>query len=58
MSTENDDRVLDYRRLPNGEYIVKLKQREGLDCETVLKNTMPAHSAGFIWSNNRIIMVI
>ena len=27
METENDDNVLDYWRLPNGNYIVKFKKR-------------------------------
>ena len=40
-------RVLDYWRLPNGEYIVKLKQVECLESETDLKNTKAAHLGSF-----------
>ena len=32
--------------MANGEYIVKLGQ-DGLQCEKVLKNTMPVHIASF-----------
>ena len=31
METENDDIVLDYWRLPNGNFMVELKKDEGLD---------------------------
>ena len=56
MSTEYDERVSDYWRLPNRYYIMKLKQDDGLECETDLKNTMPAHLGGFNLSNNKRIM--
>ena len=42
--------------MPNGEYIVNLKQDDGLECDTDLKNTMPAHLGSFILSNNKRIM--
>ena len=29
MSTETDDKILEYWRLPKDEYIVKLKQNDG-----------------------------
>ena len=31
MQTEYDDNVLDYWKLPNGNYIVKVKKDDGLD---------------------------
>ena len=49
-------RVLDYWRLPDGERLVKLKQDEGLECETVLKNTMPTHFDRFFLSNSKRFM--
>ena len=55
MSTEYDERLPDYWRLSNGEYIVKLKQHEGLEGETDLKITMPADLGSVILSNKRII---
>ena len=42
--------------MPNGEYIVNLKQDDGLECDTDLKNTMPAHLGSFILSNSKRIM--
>ena len=55
MSTDYDDRVLEYLRLPKGEYIVRLEQDKGLEYETALKNTMLAHLASFILSNKEKI---
>ena len=46
-------RVLDYWRLPNRAYIVKLKQDEGLECETHLKYTMPADLGIFILGSSK-----
>ena len=43
METEYDDNVLDYWRLPNGNYIVKLKKDDGLDGDNDLQNTLPRH---------------
>ena len=56
MSMDYDDRVLDYWRLPNGQYIVRLKQIEGLKCEKDLKNTMPAHLGSFYLTNSERIL--
>ena len=33
--------------LPISEFIVRLKQDGGLECETNIKNTMPAHLGSF-----------
>ena len=56
MSAEYDERVLDYWRLPNREYIVQLKQDDGLECEPDMNNTKPAHLGSFIFSNFKRIM--
>ena len=49
-------RVLDYWRLPNRAYIVKLKQDEGLECETHLKYTMPADLGIFILGSSKWVI--
>ena len=55
MKTEFDENVLDYWRLPNGNYIVKMKEDDGLDdCD--IKNTLPAVLGAFILSNTKRIM--
>ena len=53
MKTEYDDNVLDYWRLPNGNYIVKLKKDDGLDDNNNVKNTLPNHLGAFILSNSK-----
>ena len=42
MKTEFDENVLDYWKLPNGKYIVKMKKDDGLDDDCDIKNTLPA----------------
>ena len=56
METENDENVLDYWRLPNGNNIVKFKKDDGLEEENDVKNTMPSHLGAFILSNSKRIM--
>ena len=56
METEYDDNVLDYWKLPNGNYIVKLKTDDGLDSDNVVKNTLPSQLGTFIISNIKRIM--
>ena len=56
MKTEYDENVLDYWKLPNGNYIVKLKKGDGLDDDCDIKNTLPAHLGAFILSNSKRIM--
>ena len=53
MSTEYDERVLDYWRLPKREYTLKLKQDDGLKWETELKNTMPVPLGSFVLNNSK-----
>ena len=56
MKTEFDENVLDYWRLPNGNYIVKKKKDDGLDDDCDIKNTLPAILGAFILSNSKRIM--
>ena len=42
MKTEFDENVLNYRKSPNGNYIVKMKKDDGLDDDCDIKNTLPA----------------
>ena len=56
MKTEFDENVLDYWKLPNGNYIVKMKKDDGLDDDCDIKNTLPAVLGAFILANSRRIM--
>ena len=53
METENDDNVLDYWRLTNGNYSVKMKKDDGLDDDNDVKSTFPSHLGAFISINFR-----
>ena len=53
METEYDENVLDYWRLPNGNYIVKFKKDDGLEEDNDVKNTLPSHLGDFILSNSK-----
>ena len=54
--TEFDENVLDYWKLPNGNYIVKMKKDDELDDNCDIKNTLPAVLRAFILANSRRIM--
>ena len=56
MMTEYDERVIDYEKVNNGNYIVKLKDDEGLQDEVKKVNTLPLQLVVFILSNSRRIM--
>ena len=56
MKTEFDENVLDYWKLPNGNYIVKMRKDDGLDDDCDIKNALPAHLGAFIFSNCKRIM--
>ena len=56
MKTEFDESVLDYWKLPNGNYLVKMKKEDGLDDDCDIKNTLPAVLGAFILSNSKRIM--
>ena len=42
MKTEFGGNVLDYWRLPNGNYIVKMKKDDGLDDDCDINDTLRA----------------
>ena len=56
METEYDDSVLDYWKLPNGNYIVKLREDDGLDGDNDVTNTLRSQLGAFILSNSERIM--
>ena len=56
MKTEFDENVLDYWKLSNGNYIVKMKKNDGLEDDCDFKNTLPAFLGDFIVSNSERIM--
>ena len=56
MMTEYDERLLDYLKIDYGNYIVKLKDEEGLQDEVKKVNTMPLHLGAFVLSNSKRIM--
>ena len=56
METEYDENVLDYWKLPNGNYIVKFKKNDGLEGDNDVKKTLPSHLGAFILSNSKRIM--
>ena len=56
MQTEYDERVLDYQKINYGNYIVKMKDGEGLQDEVKTVNTLPLQLAVFIVSNSERIM--
>ena len=56
METELDENILNYWRLPNENYIVKIKKDDGLDDDCDIKNTLPAVLGAFILSNSKRIL--
>ena len=56
MKTEFDERVKDYWKLRNGNYMVQLSLDEGFNSEVEEKNTMPSQLGAFILSNSKRIM--
>ena len=53
MKTEFDENLLDCWKLPNGNYIVKMKKNDGLDNDCDIENTPPAVLGAFILSNSK-----
>ena len=47
MQTEYDDNVLEYRKLLNRSYILKLRSDDGLDGDNDVKNTLPSYLGAF-----------
>ena len=58
MKTEFDENVLDYWKIPNGNYIVKTKKYDGLDDDCDIKNTLPSVLGAFILSKFKRFMNI
>ena len=56
MQTEYDERVLDYQKINHENYIVKMKDDEGLEDEVKKANTLSLQLAVFILSNSKTIM--
>ena len=56
MKTEFDESVLDYWRLPNGKFIFKTTEDDGLGDDCDIENTLPAVLGAFILGNCRRIM--
>ena len=56
METEYDERVKDYWRISNINYIVKMIDDMGLEDEIKKINTMPLHLGAFVLSNSKRIM--
>ena len=53
MKTEIDENVLDYWKLPNGNYFVKTKKDDGLDDDCDVKKSLPAVLGAFILINSK-----
>ena len=58
MRTKFDENVLEYWKLLNGTYIVKMKKDDGLDDDCDIKNTMPAVLGAFILTNSKRLVNI
>ena len=56
METEYDENVLDYWKLPNGNYIVNFKKGDGLEGDNDVKTSLPSHLGAFIVSNSKRIL--
>ena len=56
MQTEYDERVKDYWKISNINYIVKMIDDPGLEDEIKKINTMPLHLGAFVLSNSKRIM--
>ena len=53
METEYDENVLDYWKLPNGNYIVNLIKDDSIDGDNDVKKTLPSHLGAFKLSNSK-----
>ena len=56
MKTEYDERVFYHQKIIYGNYIVKMKDDEGLQDEVKKVNTMQLHMGAFVLGNSRRIM--
>ena len=53
MKTENVENVLDYWKLSNGSYIVKMKKYDRLDDDCHIKITPPTHLGALSLRNSK-----
>ena len=53
METEYDENVLDFWKVPNGNYIRKLEKDDGLNGDNDVKNTLPSHLGVFIFTKSK-----
>ena len=51
MQTEYDANFLEYWKLPNRIYTVKINKNNGNDDDCDVKNTLPAHIGAFFFSS-------
>ena len=58
METKYDENVLDYWKLPNGNYFVKIKMTTDSMIIIVILNSLPAHLGSFTLSNSKRFMII
>ena len=56
IQTESDDNVLEYWKLPNENYNVKIEKDDILNGDIKVKNTLPPDLGSFILSNSKRIM--
>ena len=56
MKTEYEKNVLDYLKLPNEFFFVKLRKDGGIDDDCDIKITLPTHSGAFILNNSKRLM--
>ena len=56
MKTEFDEKVLEFWKLRNGNYIVRMKKNDGLDDVCDIKKALAAVLGAFILGNSRRIM--
>ena len=50
MKTEHDEIVLDYWKIPNENYVVKMKKDDGLHDDCDIKNTLTVQLGAIILS--------
>ena len=56
MTTEYDEKIKEYGKISNFNYIVKMIDDKGLEDEITKNNTMPLHLGAFVLSNSKRIM--
>ena len=56
MMSEYDERVLDYHKINDGNYIMKLKDDDGLEFDVEKVNTLPLQLAAFLLSDGKRIL--